>query len=377
VKRLALCLCAELCLAVGSIAPAAAAAPSVVGHPEAVAKYVSLPPNGVDFARLPFDMAAGTTLPMWSSSIASGGTTYNYTMLGTSPFAAPKTTTIPIKLYAVKFTFANGAVFDAARPACGDTESVVQRTLNSPVFQKSAIVSNGVKVGTTEYVDAFQRASFWSAVKGSPYHLLLNVPRSGIQSISVNVPSSYGTVVKDNACGKRFGIVNSVWFATAVLLGLSSQWKSTELTMVYMYDVFQSADGKLDQCCVLGYHAAIGSPPRVFGTATYNDSGVFTGPIEDVAALTHELGEATDDPLGANGTPAWGHVGQVSGCQSNLEVGDPLTDTLFGPITLGGFTYHPQELAFFSWFYRQTPSLGTGGLYSLGGTFKAPQGACH
>jgi hypothetical protein len=75
-----------------------------------------------------------------------------------------------------------------------------------------------------------------------------------------------------------------------------------------------------------------------------------------------------DDPLTTNPTPAWGNIGQVIGCQSNLEVGDPLTGTTY-PVRLNAFTYHPQELAFFSWFYDQHPSIGLPGWYSDQGTF--------
>lgn len=66
-----------------------------------------------------------------------------------------------------------------------------------------------------------------------------------------------------------------------------------------------------------------------------------------------------DDPLTTNATPAWGHVGQVSSCQTNLEVGDPLSGTLLPSVTMNNFTYHSQELAFFSWFFRQVPSIPT------------------
>ena len=83
-----------------------------------------------------------------------------------------------------------------------------------------------------------------------------------------------------------------------------------------------------------------------------------------------------DDPLGTNPTPAWGNIGQVQGCQNNLEVGDPLSGTFFPPVTMNNFTYNPQELAFYSWFYRQTPSIGSGGVYSNNGTFTAGPPAC-
>jgi hypothetical protein len=84
-----------------------------------------------------------------------------------------------------------------------------------------------------------------------------------------------------------------------------------------------------------------------------------------------------DDPSGTNPTPPWGHVGQVpTSCQANLEVGDPLTGHNLAVTAANGITYHPQELTFFSWFYRQKPSIGVNGGYSLADTFTAPSAAC-
>ena len=68
-------------------------------------------------------------------------------------------------------------------------------------------------------------------------------------------------------------------------------------------------------------------------------------------------------------------IGQVSGCQTNFEVGDPLSGTTFAD-TVGSFTYHPQELAFFSWFYHSSPSLGVNGWYSNQGKFTASATKC-
>ena len=96
------------------------------------------------------------------------------------------------------------------------------------------------------------------------------------------------------------------------------------------------------------------------------------------------MAELLDDPLVEDatggvgfGTPAWGNVGQVSGCQSNLEVGDPLTGTPFGtPRMPNGVTYHPQELAFFSWFFGP-PSIGAGLYYSNNRSFSVAAGPCR
>jgi hypothetical protein len=73
-------------------------------------------------------------------------------------------------------------------------------------------------------------------------------------------------------------------------------------------------------------------------------------------------------------TPAWGHTGQVFGCQNNLEAGDPLTPDQDGnfpnyPVVgVGGFVYHYQDLPFHDWFYR-TASSSTGGMGSFVGNF--------
>jgi hypothetical protein len=107
----------------------------------------------------------------------------------------------------------------------------------------------------------------------------------------------------------------------------------------------------------LGYHGSQGSPVQTFSVSDYESTGLFA-PGEDISALSHEIGEWMDDPLGNNGVPAWGHIGQQSGTQCNLEVGDPLSGTQFPSVSLGGMTYHPQELAMFSWFMG-APSIAT------------------
>ena len=59
---------------------------------------------------------------------------------------------------------------------------------------------------------------------------------------------------------------------------------------------------------------------------------------------------------------------------SNLEVGDPLSGSEAPRIVMpNGFTYHLQELAFFSWFY-QARSLGVHGWFSDNGTFLSNAG---
>jgi hypothetical protein len=140
------------------------------------------------------------------------------------------------------------------------------------------------------------------------------------------------------------------------------------------YNTFFTQQG----CCILGFHEATGLSPataRTVVVAAYNDAGVFSSPIEDIHALSHELGEWMDDPFGNNPTPGWS-AGQAAGtCQKNLEVGDPVTGIAFN-VPLNGMTYHPEDLVFLSWFARQSPSTAVNGWYSFLNSFASLPAVC-
>ena len=63
-------------------------------------------------------------------------------------------------------------------------------------------------------------------------------------------------------------------------------------------------------------------------------------------------------------TPWW--LSPNGNCQNDLEVGDVvegLPNSTF-PITMHGYTYHPQNEALLQWFEFQSPSSAIGGAYS-------------
>jgi hypothetical protein len=163
----------------------------------------------------------------------------------------------------------------------------------------------------------------------------------------------------------------------SVIPGLANQGVSpSTFPMFILHNVVMGdpGDSPYQNCCVIGYHGAYGNPPQTYSPIDFDTTGLFRG-SSDISTMSHEVGEWMDDPLGTNPTPAWGHIGQVQGCQNNLEVGDPLSGTQFPAVRMpNGITYHPQELAMFSWFYRQTPSIGAGGKYSNNGTFAGSAG---
>lgn len=338
--------------------------------------FVTLPSSGVNERTLEQQAQANVTVPFFTSSVVSplDHHTYSFRIVGANPITSSTTTNVSFVPIVLRIHFSDGTVLDPTKPACGDSVSVETRFFHGPNFVAVPLTSNGISVGTTQLTDAFQRAEFWSIVHAKAYHTML-VAGAAPLVLTVNAPAgspTFGGVCAGIA--HRIGTIDINSYDAIVRSIAAAHAQTSQVPVVLTYNVFQTQGG---QCCVLGYHSAFGrtAGTQVYSVGAYNDPGIFSAPIEDVHAWTHELGELLNDPFVNNATPAWGHIGQVAGCQSNLEVGDPLTGTAF-LVALGGHTYHPQELAFFDWFYR-TPSKGTGGRFSFRGKFTTTQALCH
>ena len=310
-------------------------------------------------------------IPLWSSSFVSGGVTYNFTMVGANPTTSNVTTKVPVVIVPLKYKFGT-TIISATAKACGDTATPIARITKSPIFANYPFVAGTTNIGTTQYIDAFQRANFWQSVGSvnQKYHTMLS-PVSQKPAQTIVVPPASGGIL-GTFCGTQPVGTADINFVDAQLQALITKLKipSTSLPLFINYDVFETSGG----CCILGYHSSTAGS-QTYAIATYNDPGLFSVPIEDIHALSHELGEWLDDPFGNNIVPTWGHIGQQSGCQTNLEVGDPVTGTAF-TATLNGFTYHPEDLVFFSWFARQTPSIAVNGWYTFLNTFPAQSAPC-
>ena len=325
-----------------------------------------------------FNGPSPATIPFWTGNVVSplDGQAYSYAMAGNSPYAATKTLSqiqyIPI---IVKYHFGS-TVLDPTHPACGDTKPVTARFLNSPLFKPVALTSNGINVATgsgaskLQLMDIFQRAGFWSSVAGSKFGVKLV---RGAKNIVVNLNAPAGSQLAQGTfnCG---GVNKQVYLLEVDINAFDAQIQSlvaayaspSQLPMILTHNVVETQGGS---CCILGYHSAVdaGGVQQTYAVGGYFDIGIFAGG-EDITTWSHELAEWMDDPFVNNETPAWGHVGQVSDCQADLEVADPLSGTEFSILGTGGFVYHYQDLAFSDWFFR-TPSQGTGGKYSFRGLF--------
>jgi len=334
--------------------------------------FFAFPGRDVNPATFQLEADAGATLPSFTSSIKSpvDGKTYKFTILGTNPQIKKVTTTINYLPIVLRVHW-KGGVSDPTKPACSDTVSVSDRFYQGPNFASTPLVSNGIHVGTTQITNAFMRAEFWQYAKGTNYGVVLKAA-APVRVVDATVSSAVKVVAGpcSGAAHDLIGIDINTY--DALVQKIDKEYaKPTQLPLILTYNVVQTEGGS---CCIIGYHStykAANGATQVYSVGSYTDANIFQAPIDDIHAWTHEIGEAFNDPSGVNPTPAWGNIGQVSGCQNNLEVGDPLTGTPFA-LTYNGFAYHPQELAFFSWFFRSA-AIGTGGLASFEGTFTSGQ----
>jgi len=368
--------------------------------PRILTKVIPLHGDHAASAMAVASTASSNSPPLWNftTTASRDGNTYSGTMVGRSPFFhGARTTYLDTILIPVKITITNSSnfttIFDPTHtdPAClpNSTATAVSLTQESPILTPTSFTMNGVDEGTTQYIDAFQRASFFSEVSlsGNSYHTMLNLTAT-VPVVTVAMNSPHGAV-SNASCG-TLGVIDMNYFdqteVPTILSNLASQGVGPATFPIFLFYNVVMTEGPPPQsnplgtssCCILGYHSGTISQPNIqlYAVADYDTSGSFNfGAPTDIAVISNEIGETLDDPSGSNGTPAWGNTGQVqTGCQNNLEVGDPLTGTYFSAVTMpNGVTYHPQELAFFSWFFG-APSIGAGGKFSDNGSFTSDAG---
>jgi len=341
------------------------------------------------------------------------GNVYSGQIVGKSPFSDPQGKTsvathlIPLVIVTNSvfagvdsagtiLTAPGVTVFDPTIPdSCSSAPNNVplQLVQQSPILQPFDFNFGGTDMGTVQTTDAFQRGNFFQLIShgqnanGIRYQVVLD-PVTTAAKIVVNIPAADGVAYPSAAfvggCPTgKFAIVDIAVYEPAIIslfTQLVSQGVNPSTFPLYLLHNVVQCEGntpgcatQLNECCILGFHDAFGA--QTFGTADFDTSGIFGSGVQDVSAMSHEVAEWMNDPFGNNPVPAWGHSGQQSGCQNNLEVGDPLSGTFAPPIfnPQNRFTYHMQELAFFSWFYG-APSVGVNNWFSDNATFLTDAG---
>lgn len=328
-----LCQAMALTLLICSLSAFVVAADHAASSEKVTPRYVVIPPKPA----APGTPMPDTTLQTWSGSYTYNGQPYNYVMVGQDP-STGQGSLITTYIIPVKIVLSTGEVFD---PLNGGPTGPLARTLLSPIFDMSTTYTQGgVNVGTTQYVDAYQRANFWSIVQNQPnYHVLLGGPTAHVQvlpELTLNVPSGSGHT--GSPFGHLVAEVGINYFDTQISNYMTQNQQITPAA----FPIFLTADTYLTQggCCIGGYHSANGQ--QTYSHATYiTHPGDFA---QDVSALSHEVGEWMMDPLtnGGNGSPC-----------GIMENGDPLEGTSnYGSYhyMLHNFQYNLQDLVFNRYF---------------------------
>jgi hypothetical protein len=330
---------------------------------------------------------AGATIPLWSGSAVNG--TYHFQMVGKDPTikTANPLTWISSPIIPVKVTFQpSNVVFNPTAPNSCTPRPVINMVENSPLFVPVSGTLDGTPIGTGQFVSLFQRANFFKYTGPTGVNPQYQTSLLPFVPVELNI-----TVVSDNifpaadwAGCNPLGLIDiNSWdqlLQSTVIPQLGRFGVGPRTLPIFVFENIAMFDSSNGACCILGYHNAYTSPTsgamQTYAVAMYDTTGGAFGNNQDTMVLSHEIAEWMDDPTTTNPTPSWGGTGQdANSCQSNLEVGDPLTGTIF-PIAMPHFTYHVQDLAFKSWFYHEAPSIGVNGWYSLFGTFQSFAAPC-
>ena len=300
------------------------------------------------------------TVPHYSDKFSHAAKTYTYISVGTDPRTSTATTTVPVTFIPVKLVDAGGGFTFPTK--------AIKWTTGSALFHNSA------KTGGTQYGDATLRSSYWSDVKahGAKWHVRLGSPATTALR-TIKVPGNQGTDTLDTN-GDVVMIINDNWFAST-LAKIAASLSAKNLVIFQTYDAVGCSNfTNVNTCGTGGFHSATtsSSGTHTFAWASWMEPGVFGAMSANTAAISHEVAEWLNDPFVNDVVPRWSVPSEPQyGCSKFFEVGDPLVGHVF---TVGG--WHFQDEANFSWFARQSPSIGFMGRYSYRGTFKTFSKSC-
>jgi len=332
-------------------------------------------------------------LAFYSASYpALGGKPIPFNIVGTNPANGAASTTIATFIVPIKVVFATPAAKLLPHTLNGalDGTGVASATQNSPIFLDADYTVGGTDLGITQYGDALQRAEFYNIPGFSQdYHVLLGTPIvMPTQTVTVTDPTQ-GNLYRLRS-GALLGVVASGVLESQVIIPtvLDPHTLSSTLPIFLTDNVFESFDGTINTCCVLGYHNSQRPPASSAKTWIYSahtESGTFVNNvILDVQALSHEVAEWLNDPF--VGRLRVGFVNLIppavlpntgGACIINFETGDPLeAPPVSFTQTTNGTTYHLQDEVLLPWYLHSTPSFSVNGQFTFRNTFKTPSALC-
>ncbi len=316
-------------------------------------------------ARMALTQGRISSVPHFSGSFESQEKAYPFTMVGAKP-QSNATTQIPVQIIPISLFFEE-FVDEHGAPIVLDPGAIVPRVQASPNFHDAQYAT-----GTTQFADAVQRAQF-DAIAAKDWHTLLKAPKI-LKPLRIAVPRGDARVYRNPSTGVVYAIVDTDFFLSQLNTIIQMANLSPDaLAIALTSNVFLAPQKDIKKCCVLGFHTSfdVGEMAQIrfvqtFIWASWVDQGILGPGLADVTPMSHEISEWMNNPFGTNAVPAW-QVPNSTGCQSNLETGDPLAlmpDAGY-PVLIDGFTYHPQNQVLMQWFQRGATSDAFEGAFSF------------
>ncbi len=353
------------------------------------------------------------SIPNWTDQFIADGfdssdnpqSVWPYSMVGAAPETG-RTTQInaPIIPVTVELLDAAGHVGKTSTGAplrLPVTNTIVDAVKRSPIFDNFSYTS-----GKGQFNDQLMRTQFWNRFNHhgddhhgddddedvGGWHTLLRPNVKSTRVMRLPQGSYFFAENPDGTCC-AFVLVDINPFIdrlfpptptdTTTVIGAAEHagdMTTRDISTLLFNNVFLF-DGSLGNCCILGFHsydlepgdARNGNRERrfVMDFASWISNGLFSFGFEDITAFSHEMSEIFADPFVDNFTPWWLSIDPFFGnalCQNDLENGD-VVEVLSGnpvhAIPLHGRTYHPQNVALFSWFAFQSPSTARNQAYSF------------
>lgn len=281
-------------------------------------------------------------------------------------------------------------------PGCqrlfSDVTPFIKPFVNGPVFSNATYSSSPVP---TQITDAVQRAEFGNFA-AADWHTRLAPSVKAPEVMTLLAGSYFFSLNSDGSCCAFVlideGAFNNQLFPQSPagpdnnsVIGqaeVAGNVTTRDISTFLFPNAFLFI-GNINNCCVLGFHTfdfepgnAINLPSNgnqlrffILNYSSWISPGLFGGGFQDVTANSHEIAETFNDPfVGFDGihniTPFW--LNPAGQCQDLMEDGDVIEDLpnpVF-PITLNGFTYHPQNEALLPWFEFQANSSAIDNAYS-------------
>jgi len=306
-----------------------------------------------------------SSLPTFTSSFSYKGTNYPYTIVGENPLT-PTKTWIDAVVVPLQFDFMNsahtiGKTYDYSTVPDG---KILNDLLQSPLFINYTWATG---FESTQWVDAILRATFYSQVRYTDYHVLFNPPTL-LETIHFPINTGYWTPISSE--GRLVGMQVNINYVETLLnvAAQSNGLLEPQKLYIFVMNNIRLSTGAPSLLYRFGYN---GAETTVILASIFDNKGAqATNPTwRTLAPVMNSIADWAFNPFLNNTVPAYEWNSE---CNTQMDIGDVSANihgSIFGMnITVNGHAtvVHARDVALLPWFAHQRGPLNTfNGAYSF------------